>query len=929
MWWMLASATLVVQAATPSAAQIEQFKRMSPQQKAALAKQFGIELPSLSGNRTENATVQRDSAVDDRVENLNLEPVFSSAGRKADELEPFGYRLFAQGADRFDASLSGAVPAGYVLGPGDEIQIRLYGKETQDYLLPVSRDGQILFPELGPIAVAGLRAQDAFQLVKQRVESEIIGAKVLVSLGQLRSISVLALGEVKSPGTHVVSGLATMTHVLSAVGGISEVGSLREVQLKRRGRVVARLDLYDLLLKGDTSRDARVQEGDVVFIPPVGTQVSVKGDVRRPAIYELKEGETLTDLIAFAGGFSTRANQRNVLVTRQTPEGVGEAKVFDFSDPGSRKKAERFSLKAGDVVQVGKVNGYVSSAVHLIGAVTHAGDYGWRPGLHLRDVLRDLDADLLPEADRRFILILRQNGPKRDWVPMQADLESGDNPQLNKHDRIYVFAATDEQLTSWKERLVARLLLDDSLEARTLLMDWLVGDPQLPEAIQKIAGWTGLSDQTNGQHVAPTSGQGADAKPGTQESEKYAALRLAATDADDKNEESGQDGTQFGWPQLDRQAILNAARWAGFDDAAAILSSRAVLMPEILNELQGHARLDNPLPVYEVRGAVHYPGVYPIPVQLTAKTIVDAAGGLTDSAYSSVAEITHRLISKAGLTIQHESIQLADALREQKVIRLGSRDSVHIRNVPEWSEQGTVSLQGEVKFPGVYAIRKGETLRELIQRAGGLTDDADPRATIFTRERLRKLEEEQLAKVSQQLRSQLAAQVIGARSANQSSGDVNEVSRLVDVLESAKPVGRLVIDLPRMLAGSLPDLPLENGDTLILPPRSHTVTVLGEVNHPTSHLLDPRLGVDEYIARSGGMTAQADDDRIFVIRADGSVRIPERSKWFSRDEGALQPGDTIVVPLDTEYMGSLAQWTSITQIIYQSAIAVAAVSRIN
>ena len=216
-------------------------------------------------------------------------------------LKPFGYDLFNDDSpsasaptrlrrdrrDRRDMTLRDApVPADYTLGAGDQLTVQLFGAQNRTLRLKVDRDGRVNFPELGPIPVIGKNFDAVREDIEVRVARQMIGTQVSVSMGDTRSISVFVMGEVERPGSYTVSGLSTITSALYTSGGIKTTGSLRDIQLKRRGTVVSRLDLYDLLLRGDTSRDTKLQPGDVVFIPAVGPTAAVEGEVRRPAIYE-------------------------------------------------------------------------------------------------------------------------------------------------------------------------------------------------------------------------------------------------------------------------------------------------------------------------------------------------------------------------------------------------------------------------------------------------------------------------------------------------------------------------------------------------------------------------------------------------------------------------------------------------------------------
>src|SRR6202789_2252749 len=228
----------------------------------------------------------------------------------ADGLKPFGYDLFEGSPSTFAPVSDIQVPVDYVVGPGDTLEIQLFGSETSRYELTVQRDGRINFPKLGPMMVGGLTFDATRELIEQRVAKQFIGTRVGVTMGDLRSIRVFVLGEAEKPGSYTVSGLSTMTNALFVSGGVKTIGSLRNIQLKRNGHLVTTLDLYDLLLHGDTSGDKQLMPGDVIFIPPIGNTVSVYGAVQRPAIYELKGEKTAGQAIDIAGGLLPDADAK-------------------------------------------------------------------------------------------------------------------------------------------------------------------------------------------------------------------------------------------------------------------------------------------------------------------------------------------------------------------------------------------------------------------------------------------------------------------------------------------------------------------------------------------------------------------------------------------------------------------------------------------
>src|SRR5258705_168661 len=202
------------------------------------------------------------------------------------------------------------------VGPGDQLEVQLYGNKNFILHLAVGRDGRVQFPDLGPISVAGQTFDSAKATLEARVARQMIGVHASVTMGDTRSIRVFVLGEAKRAGSYTISGLGTITSALFAAGGVLPVGSLRNIQLKRQGALVRQLDLYDMLIRGDTTDDAKLLPGDVIFIPPVGSTVTVDGEVRRPAIYETKGETAIGDVVQLAGGLTPEADRQKAALTR-------------------------------------------------------------------------------------------------------------------------------------------------------------------------------------------------------------------------------------------------------------------------------------------------------------------------------------------------------------------------------------------------------------------------------------------------------------------------------------------------------------------------------------------------------------------------------------------------------------------------------------
>ncbi|HKU14271.1 MAG TPA: SLBB domain-containing protein, partial [Steroidobacteraceae bacterium] len=641
---------------------------------------------------------------------LPLRPVGTEA------LKPFGYELFSGRPSTFAPATDVPVPAEYVVGPGDRLEVQLIGNTKGRYSLVVGRDGRVNFPELGPIAVSGRRFDDVRTDLESRVRQQLIGTQASIGIGELRSIRIFVLGDAQTPGSYTVSGLSTITNALFVSGGVRKNGSLRNIELKRSGRTVARLDLYDLLLKGDTSADQRLLPGDVIFVPPIGATVGLGGEVRRPAIYELKDETTAGQLLQLAGGFTPEADP-----SLATLERVGEnsARItVDVNLAGGAGRAQ--TLRSGDTVRVPAIRPSLEDSVAVQGHVYRPGQYEFKPGMRISDVIASLD-ELQPNADQRYVLIRRELPPDR---------------------RLSVFSTNLERALS-----------------------------------------------------APRSAQD---------------LELAARD----------------------QIYV-------FD----LESGRDRVIEPLMRELRMQSRIDRPTPEVSVAGKVKVPGKYPLEPGMRLSDLLRAGGSLDEAAYGGEAELTRYEVTN-GEARQADliKIDLGRVLAGDPAadIQLQPFDYLMIKEVPLWAAQEEVEIRGEVKFPGRYPIHRGETLRSVMQRAGGLTDLAFAEGAVFTREQLKERERKELETLATRMESDVAQfSLMSAQETGKDAGTALAVGQqLLANLRNTQPVGRLVIDLPRSMGaapGSEQDIVLKNGDRLIVPRLTQEVTVIGEVQSATSH----------------------------------------------------------------------------------------------
>ncbi|GAB7225737.1 SLBB domain-containing protein [Vibrio owensii] len=871
-------------AQTPTPEQMQMFQSLPADQQQALASKYGISLPS--GSSSQPSNYQNPQVIDPRPEVSNANQTDKMDLAKEDEeLKRFGLDLFAGSPTTFAPVSDVPVPADYTVGAGDEIVIQLFGKENTTHRLRVNRAGTINFPSLGPVQVAGMSFSDVRDSLNQRVKEQMIGVRSDISLGEMRTMQVFVMGDAYKPGAYTVSALTTISQAIYYSGGFGESGALRNVQLKRNGQVIRKLDMYDLLLKGDARNDVRLLPGDVVFIGAVGNTIAIDGEVNRPAIYEVKSGESYKQAIQMAGGFTANAYSDQIEVKRYAAKGARDALTLNFS----QSHDQQTKVKDGDAVNVLKKSEELTRYVQIEGDVRHPGFIEWKSGLRVADLFQSVDTSFNSTADVNYAVVVREINPQRDIEVYQVNLanailspSSKDNLKLNSRDRVLVFNRfNNEDLDTLADQ-------DTVTKAKTL----------------EQAQFKAELDQQKEQEVMSSS--------------------VAISSATD-NMSMGQSSIE----ESEQPKIIFRGKEITKEDFDALKqNTRRTLLAPVLLQLQQQSRLGLAPQIAEVFGEVKHPGRYPLTPRMSVSTLIEAAGGLTYNAFTINAELARTVISSKDerASIDVERIDLRKAIQgntADDAILVG-RDRLNILEKPNVKLQSTVTLQGEVRFPGTYTVRQGETLGELLERAGGLTEFAHPQGAIFTREALRLQEQKLLNQYAADMRAETAKKTFRADS-NMSSviSDPDKTLKFVEEASRSKALGRMVVQLNRILKDERSaDFMLEDGDFLFVPTYRNTVSIMGEVQVPITYLLDNKLDVDDYLNKAGGAKKQADEDRIFVVRADGSVYKPTSGYWFGNNHEELKAGDTIVVPIDTDYRDALSTWTAATQILYQTGVAI-------
>jgi polysaccharide export outer membrane protein len=353
-------------------------------------------------------------------------------------------------------------------------------------------------------------------------------------------------------------------------------------------------------------------------------------------------------------------------------------------------------------------------------------------------------------------------------------------------------------------------------------------------------------------------------------------------------------------------------------EAEITSSQRLALLKPIIEKLKSQARSGEPVQTISISGAVKSPGDYPLSRDDTVATLIAAGGGLQDSVYLDSAELRRLYLGQSNeILSRYIDLNLTTELMSSSGTVLQSRDHLYVRGLPDWNPTNAVTVEGEVLFPGSYRIRKNETMTDVIERAGGLTASAFYEGAVFTRESVAEQEGLRSKEFAESIIRDFASSQL---TKEDNTIGIDEIKAIADILEKFEGAGRLLVDVGAAMSGdSVANITLEDGDALTIPPRVSTVTVVGEIRRPGTHSFQAGLDLEDYLGLSAGLTARADDKELYIVRADGSVLRPTKS-WmlFAGGNTSLNPGDTIVVPINAGYTDNLTLWREITQTIFNT-----------
>ena len=763
-------------------------------------------------------------------------------------LKRFGEKFFINKNSLNTEILS--VPEYYQINAGDIITVHVFGGEDKLYTFTVDNKGEIDLPVVGPFEVAGYTFARLKDLLSKKLHATYPNATIDVNVKVHSYIQVTLSGYVNAPGIYNLHSLATVKDLLIAANGFGEIGSMRKVYLKRNGKVLKIIDFYQLIKNGDVVDTTLLQNGDIIYVPKAKNLVKLYGDVYTPAIYELKEGERVKNLLAYSGGLKPSASDKQIKLKRYEANNFTKIYLLDINS--------KIALKDGDEVRVYKISELNKEYVTVLGNVEKPGESAIPKSHLLKDLLKKLN--YLKDTTYDYGLLERFEGEV-----VSFSLKDPKDIRLKSKDTIYIFnkyeVGPQEYVT---------------VEGSVALH---------PGKIRYLDGLT-LKDAINAAGYKETL-----AKNNVQIIRYDENLRPHIKFVDfEKN------------PNFKLQPYDEITLFDTFDF--------------------------HPLKPILVFGEVNKPDIYLYSKDMTLKDALSIAGWFTDKADRGYIELLRYEIKN-----KERTRKIIKLTQNDLGFKLQPYDEISVKRIPKWYERKTVTIKGQVKYPGTYTIKTGDTLYDLIKRAGGFTKEAYLYGAVFTRESVRKQREKSLNEALYKLKKKVTIISASAREAGQQSLDaktlIDAINSLIVDAQNIKPIGRIAIVLDKDLEkfkNSNYNIVLKDKDALYIPAKTNSIIVSGEVLTETTFVYNSDSALD-YIKQAGGLTRNAEDN-YFVVHANGFSEKGQFDNWFFSDNIKVKPGDVIVVPLKIKTYSWYGITQSVASVVYQLAVTAASLKTV-
>tara|TARA_B100000900_G_scaffold416266_1_gene450747 strand:- start:428 stop:3121 length:2694 start_codon:yes stop_codon:yes gene_type:complete len=802
---------------------------------------------------------------------------FNEEDKKIENLELFGLDVFIGYPINLDSFNELPLPDDYSLKVGDELKITINGLEPYSGVVQVSPMGDISIPKFGSFSIAGNTLRQANEKIKNTLLQSYPAIEVFLSLSQLKPKQVFVLGNVLNPGSYGVNAFATAINALITSGGLKPNSSLRSIKINSKGKDDQFLDLYDFLIDGKTNSDVLLEDGDSVLVQGIEDSIHVLGEVIRPAIYEIKAGETIADAIRFSLGLTGLAETNRFTLQRRTPKGS-----FNTIQV-SADKANEFELNAGDRLIVNSLEGELLNNVNLSGSIRNPGEYKYYEDAKLSDYI-DITEGLLDNTYTPFGVIKRFNKSIRAWTFIEFDLLNYSNIEslsLEPRDHIYVFSRNDLDFlnsTILHSYIRAKININSTPNNG---VDDSFSDLLYDQSLSKSMNEDSLNSD-NGFMVS--SGEARRCLSGLRLNEYFlnqTSIKISAFAKSISNE--GNDSQAC--PEIFNQD------------------------PELLPFLLMHS-----IPVL---GNVRLPGLYSISKEITPLQIYKFAGG---PIFGNLQNNTFDVIQNTKSTkLNYEN--------------LSTVKNIQFLNVQQFQDnlkQGYVRLYGEVRFPGTYSISDGETISSVYKRAGGLTSLSYPLGGILTRQSVKDIQQKVLIKAQKDLGEVLSTAAMNGY-LDQNPTDLVQLIALISSLSESDGLGRIVAELDPNLINRNPtlDIMLEDGDNIFIPRLNSTITIVGNVLNPITVPYNNKFDARDYIKLAGGYNKTADKNSAYIIYPNGVSNKIKNNLFSIGISNNPVPGSTIIVPRKATNLDTMGLLKFATPILADLSVTAASISAIS
>lgn len=869
---------------------------------------------------------------------------------------------FYANKNKLDSS-SLPTPNDYIMSVGDMIRIHIYGDRDKSYSVEIKNDGTIDLAYIGPIKLGGMKFIDAKKYLIDNLKNHFKMSEFNVNIDKYSTIQVTLIGDVKYPGLYNLSSFATVKDLLIVSKGIRKSASVRDIVVKRDSKVIANLDFYDLLFKGKSFGTILLKHGDIVIINKAKKLVSINGSVNNKAIFELNGRETLKSLIDYAGGMRPDASKSEIKISRY--ENNAKQKTYKVAYSNSKN----FKMKDGDRVYIYPLDFTSKNSINVYGNIIRPGAYN----LSKKHTLNDFFKEALKNGKEKFFLpdtyfdyaLIKHYGKDLQYSSKSfniLDVISGKKiVQLSANDEVYIYGFNDIYTNSYittngktlikagKLQYILGMTIQDAINASGIngvlddevrVTTYATEDfmPKTTFYSLESQGSTLLNaydeievfDYYDTHLLEPVTITGEVVKPVSVSYEKNMSVNELLNIAGGFNKKAYTKTLSILRYYVDETQTRHQ-KVLSFDLSNVSLED---IKLEPYDEVKISKILGWDSQDYEtvtIAGEIRNPKTIKYGKGITLEDLVIMAGGLTKKAYSRNIEIVRYSVDENEERVR-TILKIDTAKQAFSSIPLEAYDEIRIFKIPKWNEKRSVTLKGEVKFPGIYSIESGEKISSVIERAGGFTNEAFVKGTVFTRESIRRRQiseyKNNLARLKHQL-SLFNAMPANAKKAQNSSMATAKLDEVIIEAQKYAPIGRvgivMDINITKIKEGKY-NLVLKNQDTITVPSQIDTITVFGEVFNPTSFVYDDNMDADDYIELASGFSQGADEGRVYVIHADGSSEPIVSGWWIFSSYADIEKGDTIVVPLYIQEYNQLEVWDSVARILASFAITVATIN---